>query len=121
MSKNLSRRDFLKGSAASALGLAALGMAPAVEVKAEAAPEFIPQQAAAKLNPQDYDYRSKDTDMAAIFSGWKFGGLELSHRMVKSYIPLPRLGGYKYGQCLCTRYPQRFCGLQRTQCVQLSL
>ena len=37
-----------------------------------------------KLNPQDYNYRSKDTDMAEIFSGWKFGGLELSHRMVKS-------------------------------------
>ena len=80
----ISRRDFLKGSAASALGLAALGMAPAVEVKAEAAPQITPQQAIAKLNPQDYDYRSKDTDMAAIFSGWKFGGLQLNHRMVKS-------------------------------------
>ena len=80
----ISRRDFLKGTAAGAMGLAAMGLAPTVEVKAEAAPQLTPQQAVAKLNPQDYDYRSKDTDMAAIFSGWNFGGLKLNHRMVKS-------------------------------------
>ena len=81
----ISRRDFLKGTAAGAMGLAAIGLAPSVEVKAEAAePQLTAQQAVAKLNPQDYDYRSKDTDMAAIFSGWKFGGLQLNHRMVKS-------------------------------------
>ena len=63
----ISRRDFLKGTAAGAMGLAAMGLAPTVEVKAEVAPQLTPQQAVAKLNPQDYDYRSKDTDMAAIF------------------------------------------------------
>ena len=81
----ISRRDFLKGTAAGAMGLAALGLAPGVEVaKAEEKPELTAQQAVAKLNPQDYDYRSRDTDMAAIFSDWKFGGLTLHHRMVKS-------------------------------------
>ena len=66
----ISRRDFLKGTAAGAMGLAALGLAPGVEVaKAEEKPELTAQQAVAKLNPQDYDYRSRDTDMAAIFSG----------------------------------------------------
>ena len=83
MSKDVSRRDFLKGTAAGAMGLAALGLAPGVEVaKAEEKPELTAQQAVAKLNPQDYDYRSRDTDMAAIFSDWKFGGLTLLHRMV---------------------------------------
>ena len=66
----ISRRDFLKGTAAGAVGLAALGFAPTVEsAKAEeSAPQLTAQQAVAKLNPQDYDFRSKDTDMAAIFS-----------------------------------------------------
>ena len=81
----ISRRDFLKGTAAGAVGIAALGFAPGVEhAKAEEKPQLTAQQAVAKLNPQDYDFRSKDTDMAAIFSDWKFGGLTLHHRMVKS-------------------------------------
>lgn len=36
------------------------------------------------LNPQDYDYRDTNTDFATLFSDWKFGGLTLHHRMVKS-------------------------------------
>lgn len=78
----ISRRDFLKGTAAGAVGLAALGIVPSAgHVKAS---ELTAQQAMAKLNPQDYDFRSKDTDMAAIFSEWNFGSLKLNHRMVKS-------------------------------------
>ncbi|MGI6689126.1 MAG: twin-arginine translocation signal domain-containing protein [Christensenellales bacterium] len=78
----ISRRDFLKGTAAGAVGLAALGIVPSAgHAKAS---ELTAQQAMAKLNPQDYDFRSKDTDMAAIFSEWNFGSLKLNHRMVKS-------------------------------------
>ena len=93
----ISRRDFLKGTAAGAMGLAALGLAPGVEVaKAEEKPELTAQQAVAKLNPQDYDYRSRDTDMAAIFSDWKFGGLTLHEG---SYDPAARRAGQGRARC----------------------
>ena len=85
MAIKISRRDFLKGTAAGAMGLAVTGLigknAPAY---AEDAPVVTPQEAIAKLNPQDYDYRSKDTDFSHVFSPWKLGKIELSHRMVKS-------------------------------------
>ncbi len=40
--------------------------------------------ASASLNPQDYEYRQNTTDFGTLFSPWKLGGIELSHRMVKS-------------------------------------
>ncbi len=84
---NISRRDFLKGTAAGALGLAASSLLSPVSAFAEGekkAEELNIHQAMAGLNPQDYDFRDSDSDLAAIFSPWKFGGLSLSHRMVKS-------------------------------------
>ena len=85
---NISRRDFLKGTAAGALGLAASGLlspvtAFAADEKTEAADNSV-HQAMATLNPQDYDFRDTDSDLSAVFSPWKFGGLQLNHRMVKS-------------------------------------
>ena len=84
----ISRRDFLKGSAAGALSLAAAGIlsptaAFAEGEKAAEAPVSV-YQAMSELNPQDYDFRDTDSDLSAVFSPWKFGGLTLNHRMVKS-------------------------------------
>ena len=36
------------------------------------------------IRDRDYDYRDTNTDFATLFSDWKFGGLTLHHRMVKS-------------------------------------
>ncbi len=84
----ISRRDFLKGSAAGALSLAATSLiGPAAAVADEAAapePVNVYKNIATVMNPQDYDFRDKDSDLSAIFSPWKFGGLNLNHRMVKS-------------------------------------
>lgn len=82
---NISRRDFLKGSAAGAMALALSGIA-GVQASADgsAIEEIDAYKAMAGMNPQDYDFRSTDTDLSNVFSGWKFGGLNLSHRMVKS-------------------------------------
>ena len=84
----ISRRDFLKGSAAGALSLAAAGIlsptaAFAEGEKAAEAPVSV-YQAMSELNPQDYDFRDTDSDLSAVFSPWKFGGLTLNHRMAKS-------------------------------------
>ena len=84
----ISRRDFLKGSAAGALGLAAtsiLGPATALadDAKTAEAPVNV-YKVMTELNPQDYDFRDPDSDLSAVFSPWKFGGLTLNHRMVKS-------------------------------------
>lgn len=40
--------------------------------------------AAAGVNPQDYDYRQNTTDFATLFSPITIGGVESSHRMIKS-------------------------------------
>ncbi len=85
---NITRRDFLKGSAAGALGLAATSLfgsaaASADEAKAAETPVNV-YQVMTELNPQDYDFRDTDSDLSAVFSPWKFGGLTLNHRMVKS-------------------------------------
>ena len=84
---NISRRDFLKGSVAGAMGLAVAGLVPgaAAVAQAEDAPAVInAQEAISKLNPQDYDYRSTDTDLSHVFSPWQLGKIKLNHRMVKS-------------------------------------
>ena len=83
MPMQISRRDFLKGTAAGAVGLAVSGlMGGSQKAYADEAPVISPQEAIAKLNPQDYDYRSKDTDLSHVFSPWKLGNIELSHRML---------------------------------------
>ncbi len=97
--KEISRRSFLKGAAASALSVAALGKLDALSVRAaaeetaeSAAPEkanlyapndMIPQ---AYLNPQldEAEYRSSDMELKTLFSPFKIGSVELNHRMVKS-------------------------------------
>ena len=85
MSIEISRRDFLKGTAAGAMGLAVTGLLGRNTVAhAEEAPAMSPHEAISKLNPQDYDFRSRDTDLSHIFSPWKLGSLDIRHRMVKS-------------------------------------
>lgn len=123
MKNGISRRDFLKGTVATAASLTAASLLGGCSTPAEAgsvsdttealtaaataaetttaAAETVAETAAAAaepagnagagtvrsvyaLNPQDYDYRDTDTDFATLFSGWKFGGLTLNHRMVKS-------------------------------------
>ncbi|MER2235953.1 MAG: FAD-dependent oxidoreductase [Candidatus Limivicinus sp.] len=86
---NISRRDFLKGTAAGALGIAASSLlspvtAFAEEDKTAAAVDTNLHKLMAEMNPQDYNFRDADSDLSAVFSPWKFGGLSLSHRMVKS-------------------------------------
>ena len=93
--KEISRRNFLKGAAASALSVAALGKLDALSVRAVAeegaaeavnlyAPnDLIPQ---AYLNPQlaESDFRTADMELKTLFSPFKIGNVELNHRMVKS-------------------------------------
>ena len=92
--KNISRRTFLKGAAASALSVAAIGKLgfPSLEASAEAAEaaesknlyapnDLIP---AAYLNPQRTDYRTHEKELKTLFSPLKIGAIELSHRMCKS-------------------------------------
>lgn len=122
LKKGISRRDFIKGAAAGAVGVATMGILGActtdepasstaatstapgstasdntttaassiepttaaandVPVTAAADDELI---AAARLNPQDYDYRQNTTDFKTLFSPLKIGSIELSHRMIKS-------------------------------------
>lgn len=84
---NISRRDFLKGSVAGAVGIAVAGLVPGrpATAYAEEAPAAVNvHEAIAQLNPQDYDYRSTDTDLSHVFSPWQLGKIKLNHRMVKS-------------------------------------
>ncbi|MDR1726518.1 MAG: FAD-dependent oxidoreductase [Acidobacteriota bacterium] len=84
----LSRRGFLKttGMAAGVLGVCATpvladGGAAAGATPAAAAGDLLP---IAYLNPQDYNYRSADSELKTLFSPLKLGSIQLSHRMVKS-------------------------------------
>lgn len=86
--RGISRRDFLKGAAASATAFAAAGVLGACSQTEQSSaetkcPEVTPVSVS-KLNPQDYDFRGTNTDFKTLFSEWKFGGLTLHHRMVKS-------------------------------------
>ena len=89
--KEITRRDFLKGAAASALSAAALGALPtaaADEATVSVAPmeRYAPfdKIPAAYLNPQRDDYRSADKELKLLFSPLKLGSVRLRHRMVKS-------------------------------------
>ena len=92
--KQVSRRNFLKGTAGAALGAAAvtaLGVAPsqptvnaAEELEECYAPfDKIP---AAYLNPQkaEEEYRSNTMELTALFSPLKIGNVEIGNRIVKS-------------------------------------
>ena len=91
--KEISRRNFIKGAAASALSVAAMGKlggfstqaaaeTPAAELTEQYAPfDKIP---AAYLNPQRTDYRTHEKELKTLFSPFKIGNVELNHRMVKS-------------------------------------
>lgn len=89
--KGISRRAFLKGAAVTAVSAAVVSVLPGCETKNEGAASTecppcpsSPSTSVYPLNPQDYDYRDTNTDFATLFSDWKFGGLTLHHRMVKS-------------------------------------
>lgn len=95
----LTRRGFLGGSALGVLGASMAvsglltGCAPA-QSRDSAAGDAAGEEAGtdlgltvspqAALNPQDFDFRDNTTDFATLFSPWKLGSIELSHRMVKS-------------------------------------
>ena len=94
MSNTISRRTFL-GAAGTAAATMAAATSVAVALADEAATTTDASAEAgtagsdellytAGVNPQDADWRGTDTDMATLFSGWKLGPIELSHRMVKS-------------------------------------
>ena len=90
--KEISRRTFLKGAAASALSVAALGKlggfsTPAVaDGSAATVEQYAPNEKipAAYLNPQRSDYRSANKELSTLFSPLTIGPVELHHRMVKS-------------------------------------
>ena len=89
----ISRRDFLKGSGATALSLMAAGLVGCStnEEKPTAAATPTPETtvtqdkiAAAYVNPQRDDYRSNTKELKTLFSPLTIGSLQLNHRMVKS-------------------------------------
>ncbi len=93
---NISRRDFLKGSAAGALSLAAASLFPIGDhsVKAEEVSDADTAAAALEsnlstapftyLNPQDESYDTYTTDFAHVFSSIQVGHMTLKNRIVKS-------------------------------------
>ena len=89
--KEISRRNFIKGAAASALSVAALGKVggfatPAAAEEAKLTEQYAPfdKIPAAYLNPQRTDYRTHEKELKTLFSPFKIGDIELHHRMVKS-------------------------------------
>lgn len=89
----ISRRDFLKGSSATALTLLATSLV-GCSSETEECPQETPNQtvvyeqpellSTAYVNPQSDDYRGNTKELKTLFSPLKLGSLELSHRMVKS-------------------------------------
>lgn len=101
MATTVSRRNLLKGAAVGTVSLAAASTLPletaqASEPSAEPASKAEVYQTIAQLNPEATDdWRSCSIDdftKTTLFSPWKFGNIELNHRMVKSaagslYLP----------------------------------
>ncbi len=88
MSK-ISRRDFLKGTAATGLGLAATTLLGACSTSSENSEsgnnEIINQIIVSnELNPQDESYDAYSNDVSAIFSPIQVGPLKLRNRIVKA-------------------------------------
>ncbi len=89
--KDISRRSFLKGAAAGALSVAALGLGAQAFAdegeKADVVPDlYAPNEMipSAYLNPQRTDFRTHEKELKTLFSPLKIGSIEMSHRMVKS-------------------------------------
>ena len=93
--KEISRRNFIKGAAASALSVAALGklggfsteaLADDASVSVAPAEQYAPfdKIPAAYLNPQRTDYRTHEKELKTLFSPLTIGKVEIGHRMVKS-------------------------------------
>ncbi len=93
--KEISRRNFIKGAAASALSVAALGklggfstpaLAEDASVSVAPAEQYAPfdKIPAAYLNPQRTDYRTHEKELKTLFSPLTIGKVEIGHRMVKS-------------------------------------
>ena len=91
MNSTISRRTFLAGAGTAAASALVASSAIAEEAKSEQADaQAESAQSAdellytASINPQDSDWLGTETDFATLFSPWKLGNIELSHRMVKS-------------------------------------
>lgn len=92
MSANISRRNFIKGMAAGAVGLAATGILGSKETVAAAAgteaaaPAAVPADVLAwtQLNPQADDLENCTTDFAELFSPIQVGPMKLRNRIIKS-------------------------------------
>ncbi|MBR2836158.1 MAG: FAD-dependent oxidoreductase [Coriobacteriales bacterium] len=82
MNTQVTRRGFLKGTAAAGLGIAATSAVTPVALADEAEDEV--RQHAAKLNPQESLLAVSNTTCPNIFTPWKFGPFELPNRIVKS-------------------------------------
>ncbi|MBR4209236.1 MAG: FAD-dependent oxidoreductase [Lachnospiraceae bacterium] len=88
---DITRRGFLKGMAAGAMGLGVASLAGsrnAFAAEGEKAPETVPQaEGAPVINPQRDDFRTcsiTDFSKSALFSDWKLGKFTFNHRMVKT-------------------------------------
>ena len=91
MNSTISRRTFLAGASTAAASALVASNAIAEEAKSEQADAQVESAQAAdellytaSVNPQDSDWLGTETDFATLFSPWKLGNIELSHRMVKS-------------------------------------
>ena len=91
MNSTISRRTFLAGASTAAASALVASSAIAEEAKSEQAGAQVESAQAAdellytaSINPQDSDWLGTETDFATLFSPWKLGNIELSHRMVKS-------------------------------------
>ena len=91
MNSTISRRTFLAGASTAAASALVASSAIAEEAKSEQADARAESAQAAdellytaSINPQDSDWLGTETDFATLFSPWKLGNIELSHRMVKS-------------------------------------
>lgn len=91
MNSTISRRTFLAGASTAAASALVASSTIAEETKSEQADAQVESAQAAdellytaSINPQDSDWLGTETDFATLFSPWKLGNIELSHRMVKS-------------------------------------
>ena len=92
---NVSRRGFLKGTAAGAAGLGIASLTgtafaeEAASAEADAETEAAPAEEAAEpqgINPQDYSYTTNsisDFTQTTLFSDWQLGSHTLHHRMMR--------------------------------------
>ena len=95
----VSRKNFLKGAAVGAVGVATIGVfgactpdtSDSTSSESSSSPNNTPAPVgddnlipAASLNPQDYDFRQNTTDFKTLFSPVALGSIALNHRIMKS-------------------------------------